>query len=117
MGVKQFLTMKCDYCKAVETLGMPPDAKDTRHWVSVKLNRVVDGVERGVELFFDSAKCAAQALKLIAEDKAVIAKDTPLPKPKDEEAPSKVREVVRFGANGEIEGAKAEAASAAESAG
>lgn len=107
MGVKQHLTMQCDYCKAVETLKMPPDPKDTRHWVSMKFNRVIDGKEIGVELFFDSMKCAAQAAKKISEDKAAITKGSPLPT--EPELPNKVREVVRFDEEGHSEEVKPEA--------
>lgn len=98
MGIRQHITMQCDYCKAVENLSVPPDPKAMRHWVSAKLNRVMDGKEQGVELFFDSAKCAAQAIKKISEDKLVITKDSP--PPSEPEPPPKVREKVRFDEQG-----------------
>lgn len=98
MGIKQQVIFICDYCKACETHAQPLEDQKTKHWVAVKMNQIVDGKEAPVNLTFDSAKCAAQALKKISEGKAVILKDSKPPVPA--EPPSKVREIVKFDESG-----------------
>lgn len=101
MGIEQKVIFKCDYCKAVETFTMPVDPTKTRHWVGVTLNQIIDRKIHGVNLHFDSVKCATQTLKKISEYKVAITKD--FVPPKEQEAPSKVRETVRFDLEGRAE--------------
>lgn len=106
MGVQQLIKLTCDYCKAVETHTMPLDGQAVKHWSSAKMNQIVDGKEKAVDLNFDSLKCHAQSMKKLSEGKCVIVKGSAPPVAPPEELPNKVRETVRFDDEGHAEEVK-----------
>lgn len=100
MAVKQQIVLICDYCKTVQTVQVPATPDQVSDWIEARVMLEQPGPEEHQvqlvpgQLNFCGAKCAGQAFKNIAAERAAIINVEPLE--------SKVREKVTISEEGEV---------------